>query len=65
MVIIDHIQHCVKKLISPIVRSSVVDPNHVDADPDPQICIRKNGSGSADPHQEKTDPDPALGERFL
>ena len=35
--------------------TSVVDPHHVDADPDP------------DPQWEKADPeaDPALGKRFL
>ena len=39
-----------------------MDQHHVDADPDldTRIRIGKNGSGSADPNREKTDPDPAL-----
>ena len=43
-----------------------MDPHahHIDPDPDSHCNKRIRILGSADPHQEKTDPDPALGERF-
>ena len=44
--------------------SSVVDPNPFDADAAHRIRIGNNGSGSADLHHERTDPDPLLVNNF-